>query len=173
MIYYRRNDNFSNSWQTVYQSQWHWSIIRAWYIPLANSLEEVSPDSKVDGANMGPTWVLSAPGGPHVGPINLAIWETTSHTSGFMHSSFYILHKQVEKMHYFGSWTNILDTSALIMHLRLFFINSFWPNDAIWWLRFGSILAQVMACCLMASSHYLNQCRLIISEILIQQKLIS
>ena len=31
------------------------------------------PDSKVHGANMGPTWVLSAPAGPHVGPINLAI----------------------------------------------------------------------------------------------------
>ena len=26
------------------------------------------PDSKVHGANMGPTWVLSAPDGPHVGP---------------------------------------------------------------------------------------------------------
>ena len=34
-----------------------------------------NPDSKVHGANMGPTWVLSAPGGPHVGPINLAIRE--------------------------------------------------------------------------------------------------
>ena len=31
------------------------------------------PDSKVHGANMGPTWVLSAPGGPHVGPMNLAV----------------------------------------------------------------------------------------------------
>ena len=31
------------------------------------------PDSKVHGANMGPNWVLSAPEGPHVGPINLAI----------------------------------------------------------------------------------------------------
>ena len=31
------------------------------------------PDSKVHGANMGPTWVLSAPDGPHVGPKNLAI----------------------------------------------------------------------------------------------------
>ena len=30
-------------------------------------------DSKVHGANMGPTWVLSAPGGSHVGPINLAM----------------------------------------------------------------------------------------------------
>ena len=25
------------------------------------------PDSKVHGANMGPTWVLSAPDGPHAG----------------------------------------------------------------------------------------------------------
>ena len=35
------------------------------------------PDSKVHVANMGPTWVLSAPGGPHVGPMNLAIRETS------------------------------------------------------------------------------------------------
>ena len=31
------------------------------------------PDSKVHGANMGPTWVLSAPDGPHVGSMDLAI----------------------------------------------------------------------------------------------------
>ena len=31
------------------------------------------PDRKVHGANMGPTWVLSAPDGPHIGPMNLAI----------------------------------------------------------------------------------------------------
>ena len=39
------------------------------------------PDSKVHGANMGPTWVLSAPGGPHVGPMNFAIWASSSITS--------------------------------------------------------------------------------------------
>ena len=33
----------------------------------------VDPDSKVHVANMGPNWVLSAPDGPHVGPMNLAI----------------------------------------------------------------------------------------------------
>ena len=32
------------------------------------------PDSKSHGANMGFTWVLSSPGRPHVGPMNLAIW---------------------------------------------------------------------------------------------------
>ena len=33
----------------------------------------IYPESKVHGANMGPTCVLSAPNGPHVGPMNLAI----------------------------------------------------------------------------------------------------
>ena len=32
-----------------------------------------NPESNVHGANMGPTWVLSAPDGHHVGPMNLAI----------------------------------------------------------------------------------------------------
>ena len=35
----------------------------------------IGHDNKVHGANMGPTWVLSAPDGPHVGTMNLAIWE--------------------------------------------------------------------------------------------------
>ena len=39
-----------------------------------------NPDSKVHVANMGPTWVLSAPGGPHAGPMNLATREATGGT---------------------------------------------------------------------------------------------
>ena len=39
-----------------------------WVVTLQNCLE-----SKVHGANMGPTWVLSAQDGPHVGPMNFAI----------------------------------------------------------------------------------------------------
>ena len=34
----------------------------------------VYPDSKVHGANMGPIWGWQDPGGPHVVPVNLAIW---------------------------------------------------------------------------------------------------
>ena len=34
-----------------------------------------NPDSKIHGVNMGPTWVLWAPDGPHVDPMNLAIRE--------------------------------------------------------------------------------------------------
>ena len=43
---------------------------------------------------------------------------------------------------------------------------SLWPCDVIWWQRSGSTLVQAMACCLMAPSHYLNQCWLLISEVL-------
>ena len=43
--------------------------------PMINVHHESNsdPDSKVHGAIMGPTWVLSAPDGPHVGPMNLTI----------------------------------------------------------------------------------------------------
>ena len=43
--------------------------------------------------------------------------------------------------------------------------NSLWPTDIIWWHRSGPTFAQEMACCLMAPSHYLNQCWLIIKGI--------
>ena len=43
-------------------------------------------------------------------------------------------------------------------------VNSLWHSDTIWRHKSGSTLAQVMACCLTAPSHYLNQCWLIINE---------
>ena len=36
--------------------------------------ESVYRDSKIHGANMGPIWGRHDPGGPHIGPMNLAIW---------------------------------------------------------------------------------------------------
>ena len=44
-------------------------------------------------------------------------------------------------------------------------LNSLWPSDSIWRHKSGSTLAQVMACCLAAPSHYMNQCWLIISKV--------
>ena len=35
---------------------------------------DLYPDTKVHGANMGPIWGWQDPGGPRVGPIDLAIW---------------------------------------------------------------------------------------------------
>ena len=48
---------------------------------------------------------------------------------------------------------------------QLILLNSLRPSDAIWWHRSGSTLAQEMACCLTAPSHYLNQCWLVIRKI--------
>ena len=44
-------------------------------------------------------------------------------------------------------------------------IGSLWPSDAIWRQGSRSTLVQVMTCCLTATSHYLNQCWLIIGEV--------
>ena len=39
--------------------------------------KQIIPDSMVHGANMGPIWGRQDPGGPHVGPMNFAIWDDT------------------------------------------------------------------------------------------------
>ena len=53
------------------------------YITATNVslIDALIPDSKVHGANMGPTWVLSAPDGPHVGPMNLVNRDITQSIS--------------------------------------------------------------------------------------------
>ena len=43
----------------------------------------------------------------------------------------------------------------------MYSVTSWWPRDTKWQWRFGSTLAQVMACWLLVQSHYLNQCWLI------------
>ena len=47
------------------------------------------PDSKVHGANMGPTWGRQDPGRPHVGPMNLVIWVMLDYTWGVGTSQCY------------------------------------------------------------------------------------
>ena len=38
---------------------------------------DVIPDRKVQEVNMWPIWGRQEPGGPHVGPMNFAIWDKT------------------------------------------------------------------------------------------------
>ena len=58
-----------------------------------------SPDSKVDGVNMGPIWGRQDPGGPHVGPMNFAIW-VYSHRSYMTEEVFLV----DTKWHYMASF---------------------------------------------------------------------
>ena len=48
---------------------------------IYNVISEIDAcsDSKVHVANMGPVWVQQDPGGPHVGPMNIAIWVIQQH----------------------------------------------------------------------------------------------
>ena len=43
----------------------------------------ISPDSKVYGTNMRPIWGRQDPGGPHVGHMNLVIWEYKADAPGW------------------------------------------------------------------------------------------
>ena len=52
----------------------------------------ITPDSKVHGANMGPICGRQDPGGSHVGPVNLAIWDH-HHCNPFVH---YVVHGLVQ-----------------------------------------------------------------------------
>ena len=78
--------------------------------------KQVNPGSKAPGANMGPSWGQQDPDGPHVGPLNFAIWvdtwitrqvyfkatfinkcnlhicHTTMHTHGYWHSFLHIMY---------------------------------------------------------------------------------
>ena len=44
---------------------------------------KTGPDSKFHGANMGPIWGRQDPGGPHVGPMNFVIWDSSQASNPF------------------------------------------------------------------------------------------
>ena len=44
-------------------------------MPQRSFIRQYNPDSKIHGANMGAIWGRQDPVGPHVGPMNFAIWD--------------------------------------------------------------------------------------------------
>ena len=65
----RKNGQLGGNFFHLMTSSWYRETTR---VPVV----EASPDSKVYGANVGPTWGRQDPGGPHVGHMNFAIWAT-------------------------------------------------------------------------------------------------
>ena len=57
---------------TMYYRLWPYPVI---YNAIIHT--EQHPDSKFHGANMGPIWGRQDPGGPHVGPMDYAVWAVT------------------------------------------------------------------------------------------------
>ena len=80
---------------------------------------------------------------------------------------YFINLKAANELVYHGIDSNFINL-VLMWHFDFStrIINTLWPNDVIWWRWSWSTLAQVMACCLTAPSHYLNQCWLMISGVL-------
>ena len=62
------------------------------------------------------------------------------------------------------SWQSMRTKGPVLLRLSLI-VNPLWPSDAIQRHGIGSTLAQVMACCLMATIHHRNQCWLCISGV--------
>ena len=54
------------------------------WLSIVNIFGNNNPDSKVNGANMGPIWGRQGPGGPHIGPMNFAIWEPCCEESQYI-----------------------------------------------------------------------------------------
>ena len=78
-------------------------------------------------------------------------------------SSQYMIYIYIYIMDNLSCFVGVLLTKKMITNNDR--INSLWPGDAIWWQGTRSTLTQVMACCLTAPNHYLNQCWLIIGEV--------
>ena len=132
-------------------------------------IPEHTPDSKVHGANMGPVWGRQDPGGPHVGPMNLAIWDYTQYCTRYGNAckntkpnrrSHLIKCNQRHALYWHTirtmwngstemSWFNIIKTSpaSLIMILNIVIIttaiavqSSFPCRGYLCWLSIQNIL---------------------------------
>ena len=49
----------------------------------------------VHGANMGPIWARQDPGGPHVGPMDFAIWDTCEYGREYLIFTYADLHYHI------------------------------------------------------------------------------
>ena len=88
-------------------------------------------------------------------------WLTLAGIQSFLFTGIRQHRYRIHGIHGRVSCHCLLISLPLPQPLLPHYINSLWPSDAIWRHRFGSTLVQVMACCLTAPSHYLNQCWLI------------
>ena len=103
------------------------------------------PDSKVHWANMGPNWVLSAPDGPHVGPMSLAIRVLLGDPSvirGFSHKSPVCVSVSSFLSAYINFWTNRGEKSAKWEHNDVHTISL-----TIWWHNQMEIFSALLALC--------------------------
>ena len=95
-------------------------------------LGKKGPDHKVQGANMGPTWVLSAQDGLHVGPTNLAIREyiviftTYQHWISWLLGSFFL-----EDKNHWSMTAHVLATHITMTSYERHVVSNHRPFDCL------------------------------------------
>ena len=110
---------------------WSWSYDPMRYCVTTKYGFIPYPDGKVHGTNMGPTWVLSAPAGPHVGPMNLAIRVGSFQSHQMSHDHHGIsCSRQIDR--FFNSFYRLTpkNTSNLCITVSLSGIYR-WPVDSL------------------------------------------
>ena len=123
------------------------------YVPIYRELGRPSGDF---GGVRGVGGVVGVWGG-HVGSPNRVmglIWRLGNLLSTSL--MIWVFHKGGMSENTNTFWCFLKQIHRWSLHVMS--INSLWPRDAVWRHRSGSTLAQVMAWCLIAPSHYLNQC---------------
>ena len=104
-------------------------------------------DSKVHGDNMGPPWVLSAPDGPHVGPMNLTIYQGCCFLALYTDVSCiqWIGHRDREEAcpycrkwwYQYGRSGGLSKITLMFYHLMVNYIAGFWVPLLIHVLNFN------------------------------------
>ena len=89
---------------------------------VTSSFQTKIPDSKVHWPNMGPIWGRKDPGGPHVDPMNLAIWDITPSDRHYPHTETYrwIPSLELANIHRFAFrplWRHKMETFSLLLSL--------------------------------------------------------
>ena len=83
------------------------------------------PDSNVHGVSMGPIWGRQDPGGPHVGPMNLAIWAAIKSLwpHGVRYFEYGFRYWPAPWQHQAITWTNVdmPSVNSSCIHYRVSF----------------------------------------------------
>ena len=74
--------------------------------PFIATSSEAHPDTKAHGANMGPIWGRQNPGGPHVGPMNFAIWDRYRPYVTCKQTSYQRFYKKIKQLSVDTTTTN-------------------------------------------------------------------
>ena len=73
---------------------------------------------------MGPTWVLSAPGGPHVGLINLAVWGKANLGMLILFESFWESYSEYDLNTDYEC--NLLEMSGSVIYIPVTYTKNIW-----------------------------------------------